>query len=129
MEKVLPKILRDTDYNNREIIKKQFYRMYNSKLGIYCLIDYTNFKGEGVASSERYNGYGWGLKQVLENMEDNGEGNEISDFTKSAKIVLARRVLNSPKSRDEKKWLAGWINRIDKYKYINTPRINNNNLF
>ena len=29
-------------------------------------MDYVNFKGEGVSSSERYRGQGWGLLQVLE---------------------------------------------------------------
>ena len=34
--------------------------------GLYCLVDYVNFKGEGLKPTERYNGQGWGLLQVLE---------------------------------------------------------------
>lgn len=119
MEEVLPKILRATDYNRRILVKYQYYRMYHSETGIFCLIDYTNFKGEGIKKTETYNGYGWGLRQVLENMEDNGDDNEISDFIESAEIILARRVLNSPESRNEQKWLPGWINRVNSYKDLN----------
>ncbi|MGL5955962.1 MAG: hypothetical protein ACRC0X_05090, partial [Brevinema sp.] len=55
--------------NNPEHIKKQFYRVANSKNGLYPLIDYVNFKGEGVKETERYNHQGWGLLQILELMQ------------------------------------------------------------
>ena len=36
-----------------------------SPAGNFALIDYVNFKGEGLKAEERYNGHGWGLLQVL----------------------------------------------------------------
>lgn len=100
---------------NKENLKYQFYRVANSKNGLYALIDYVNFKGEGIATSRAYNYQGWGLRQVLENMKGTELGDEaILEFTESAKKVLRNRVKNAPKN--EKKWIAGWFKRIDTYK-------------
>ena len=102
---------------NKENVIKQFYRVANSPNGLYPLIDYVNFKGEGTNPQERYNGKGWGLLQVLENMKGEGSGKAaLEEFSNSAKFVLQRRVNNSDPSRNEKKWLAGWFKRCDTYK-------------
>ena len=79
--------------------------------GAFCLIDYVNFKGEGTALAERYQGQGWGLLQVLEGMDEP----EPAAFAASAKAVLARRVRNAPPERGEQRWLAGWHNRCAGY--------------
>lgn len=102
---------------DKENVKKQFYRVANSPNGLYPLIDYVNFKGEGTKPDESYNGEGWGLLQVLENMKGTGSGKEaLVEFSNSAKFVLQRRVNNSDPSRNEKKWIPGWFNRCDTYK-------------
>lgn len=104
-------------------IKTQFFRVANSPMGMYALIDYVNFKGEGTSPSERYMGEGWGLLQVLEEM--NGTETGISapnEFVEAAEKVLERRVENSPPERNEKKWLPGWKNRLSTY----IPKITNN---
>ena len=102
---------------NKENVIKQFYRVANSPNGLYPLIDYVNFKGEGTNPEERYNGKGWGLLQVLENMKGEGSGKAaLEEFSNSAKFVLQRRVNNSDPSKNEKKWLAGWFKRCDTYK-------------
>ena len=80
--------------------------------GMFCLIDYVNFKGEGTNPKERYNGQGWGLMQVLEDMQ----GGNPAHFAEAAKRVLSRRVANSPSARGEQRWLAGWHNRCEGYK-------------
>jgi hypothetical protein len=80
------------------------------------LIDYVNFKGEGVLSTERYQGRGWGLLQVLEGMSDSGEASPLSEFAASAKRVLRQRVKNAPPGRNEERWLPGWLKRIDSYR-------------
>ena len=85
--------------------------------GMYCLVDYVNFKGEGLKSTERYNGQGWGLLQVLEEMQGNPQGRAATaEFSRAASVVMKRRVANSPASRNEKKWLPGWLNRCATYK-------------
>ena len=102
--------------SNKENVRKQFYRVASSPNGLYPLIDYVNFKGEGINPNERYNGQGWGLLQVLENMKGTETGKTaLTEFTNSAKFVLQRRVNNSDPSKNEKKWLQGWLNRCNTY--------------
>lgn len=114
LEASLEKMLEASD--NKENVKKQFYRVANSPNGLYPLIDYVNFKGEGTNPKERYNGQGWGLLQVLENMKGTEAGKAaLTEFSNSAKFVLQRRVNNSDPSKNEKKWLQGWFNRCNTY--------------
>ena len=102
--------------NDRENVRKQFYRVASSPNGLYPLIDYVNFKGEGTNPKERYNGQGWGLLQVLENMKGTETGKSaLTEFSNSAKFVLQRRVNNSDPSKKERKWLQGWFNRCNTY--------------
>lgn len=102
--------------SNKENVRKQFYRVASSPNGLYPLIDYVNFKGEGTNSQERYNGQGWGLLQVLENMKGTETGKSaLTEFLNSAKFVLQRRVNNSDPSKNERKWLQGWFNRCNTY--------------
>ena len=114
LEASLEKMLEASD--NKENVKKQFYRVANSPNGLYPLIDYVNFKGEGTNPKERYTGQGWGLLQVLENMKGTETGKAaLTEFSNSAKFVLQRRVNNSDPSKNEKKWLQGWFNRCNTY--------------
>jgi hypothetical protein len=98
----------------RTHVRQQFYRVAQEPSGVYALIDYVNFKGEGTSPKERYKGHGWGLLQVLENMS--GDSDKIMvDFAQAADLVLTRRVENAP--RDESRWLPGWRNRLKTYTY------------
>lgn len=84
--------------------------------GCYALVDYVNFKGEGTKAGERYKGRGWGLLQVLEEMDGFPSGDAACrEFSRAASVVLKRRVSNSPPSRGEARWLAGWLNRCRTY--------------
>ena len=115
LENSLEKMLEVT--NDKENVRKQFYRVAKSPNGLYPLIDYVNFKGEGTSNTETYNGEGWGLLQVLENMKGTGSGKAaLVEFSNSAKFVLERRVKNSDPAKNERKWLAGWLNRCNTYK-------------
>lgn len=97
-------------------VKKQFYRVAHSPNGLYALIDYVNFKGEGFNPQEAYNNQGWGLMQVLEHMHGTTLGKPaLQEFADAAKTVLTQRVENAPKNRDESRWLKGWFNRIATY--------------
>ncbi len=117
MEKSLPGMLDSAPPALRDKIKKQFYRVARSPMGLYVLVDYVNFKGEGTSPKERYNGEGWGLLQVLEIMNGYEEGPEaLSEFARSAEAVLERRVRNSPQERNEGKFLPGWRNRLRTYR-------------
>lgn len=116
LEKSLPAMLDAAPPELRDNIERQFYRVAESDMGMYVLIDYVNFKGEGVSESERYKGQGWGLLQVLANMKGTEKGRPaLQEFAKSAEFVLERRVRNSPPERNEKRWLPGWRNRLKTY--------------
>ncbi len=116
LEDGLSKILAHTPPETKEQITAQFYRVANSPMGIYALIDYVNFKGEGVLETERYNGQGWGLLQVLEQMNGSGTGlDAVEEYSRGAEFVLTRRVHNAPPERNESRWLVGWKNRIATY--------------
>jgi hypothetical protein len=113
MENALPKLLASASPNRRDHVRKQFGRLAANGKGTFALIDYVNFKGEGTKPEERYNGRGWGLLQVIEGMEDDSPAVEC--FAASAARVLSQRVKNSPPERDEAKWLAGWVRRVEAY--------------
>jgi hypothetical protein len=112
LELALPKMLSAAPASTRAKIERNFYRVAAEPLGMYALIDYVNFKGEGTSPTERYRGEGWGLLQVLDSM---GDGPPMREFSQSAARILARRVRNSPPGRGESRWLPGWRNRVQTY--------------
>ena len=110
----LPKMLQEASADDRANVQRQFQRLTGTAQGCYALIDYVNFKGEGVLRTERYRGQGWGLLQVLAGMHGDGPG-AVADFSHSAAETLKRRVQNSPPERKEARWLSGWLNRVNSY--------------
>ena len=118
LEKSLPKMLAATpDRNQKARLQAYFHAVAESPQGVYALIDYVNFKGEGVKKTERYKGQGWGLRDVLLEMRGQPRGvAAANEFSESAKRVLQRRVQNSPPERRESRWLPGWMNRCETYK-------------
>lgn len=115
LKKSIPAIYMRLPAERKERVERQFLRLSSNPQGIFVLIDYLNFKGEGTLPSESYSGKGWGLLHVLEEMEDRGEGKAIEDFVLAAKAVLAERVAHSPIERKEGRWLPGWTNRLNSY--------------
>lgn len=114
LENCLPKLLDGLPPDEKLHLESQFHRLDKSPEGLYALIDYVNFKGEGLTPSEAYHGKGWGLRQVLIRM-DNNEAPPVQAFITSAKKVLSERVQNSPAERGEERWLKGWFNRLETY--------------
>jgi len=118
METALPKMLAAVPARERAGVQSAFQSLLQTPEGMFCLIDYVNFKGEGTSPKERYKGQGWGLLQVLQAI---GESPSSSiawnvQFAEAAKRVLSRRVGNAPPERKEQRWLSGWHNRCDSYK-------------
>ena len=94
-----------------------FYRLAHTPGGLFVLLDYLNFKGEGTSSHESYKGQGWGLLQVLIKMHGVEPGQPaIEEFIAAAKQLLSLRVENGPQERGEERWLKGWHNRLDDYR-------------
>lgn len=112
----LAKMLNEAAAADRENVEVQFQRLANTPQGCYALVDYVNFKGEGVLATERYRNEGWGLLQVLEQLHGSNAGHDaVRAFSQAAATVLKRRVENSPPERKESRWLPGWINRVSSY--------------
>lgn len=112
----LPRMLASIPVSEHKFIRAQFNRIASRSMGYYALVDYVNFKGEGTTISERYQNRGWGLLQVLEEMNKrNGDEHALISFSESAKSVLTRRVELSPPERNELRWLNGWIKRVSTY--------------
>lgn len=84
--------------------------------GSYALIDYVNFKGEGLAPGETYQGQGWGLLQVLQQMAHYEALPALDAFRLSAADVLTRRAKNAERDIERERWLPGWLNRLDTYR-------------
>lgn len=121
VSKALPQMLETiTSQTKASLIQRRFNHMlYHTngiidERGLYILLDYTNFKGEGTLKSERYKGQGWGLLQVLENLDESNT-NKYKAFSNSAKAILSRRIKNSPPARGEERWRKGWNVRLDTY--------------
>ncbi|MEY2502829.1 MAG: hypothetical protein QOI07_3163 [Verrucomicrobiota bacterium] len=116
LREALPKMLAEAGGSSHGQIEERFDRVAATANGCYALVDYVNFKGEGVLATERYAGQGWGLLQVLEGMKDETTGRSaVKSFAESAKTVLRNRVRNSPPGRNEARWLPGWLKRVDTY--------------
>jgi hypothetical protein len=114
LQRALPSILQTLTEDKKEEVAMQFYRLTRTTAGLYSLLDYINFKGEGLSCRECYEGKGWGLRQVLEAMSGN-TGDPVREFVDSAKQVLIQRVEHSPPERNEQRWLKGWCNRVESY--------------
>jgi len=113
LEAALPKMLATlTTEAQRKHVRQQFYRVAETPNGIYALIDYVNFKGEGISPKERYRGEGWGLLQLLQTMHPQAS-HTMTEYIRAADEVLSRRVRNAP--RDESRWLGGWRKRLKSY--------------
>ncbi|MHB2025377.1 MAG: hypothetical protein ACYCPQ_01865 [Elusimicrobiota bacterium] len=116
LESALPKMLAELSSPKKKRVRRNFMSVLKSHGGLYPLMDYVNFKGEGTARSERYHGQGWGLLQVLVLMRPAKPGPAaLAAFSQAAKTTLARRVKNSPRRREEKLWLPVWERRVASY--------------
>ena len=112
----LVKIVESAPEDRKEQLKADLEALSRTPGGTYALMDYVNFKGEGLSLSERYNGEGWGLRQVLLAMEPNPEITTLDRFREAAAIVLTRRAENAANPIEKNRWLKGWLKRLQTYK-------------
>ena len=123
LRNALPLILTTIPPEQQDHVRNQFNRVLKGRdgsiatQGIYTLLDYVNFKGEGVNASERYNNQGWGLLQVLNEMSGTELG-AVDEFADAAEKVLKRRIANASPDRHEKErsYWKGWSIRLDSYR-------------
>ncbi|PKN03375.1 hypothetical protein CVU75_02565 [Candidatus Dependentiae bacterium HGW-Dependentiae-1] len=116
LKQILPAILTTVKQEQQNHLATQFYRVAKSPNGLYALIDYVNFKGEGTNPKETYDDQGWGLKHVLLGMRGTAVGKAaLQEFAYVAKQLLTKRTAHAPTERHEEKWLTGWKKRCDTY--------------
>jgi len=116
---ILPRMLAAIPEEKRPVIEIKFKEIANAPKGMFALIDYVNFKGEGILETERSQGQGWGLLQVLEEMRTpEKEEDALKEFVRAAKKVLENRVKNAPPEKDCSKRLGGWKTRVKNYQKI-----------
>ncbi len=113
----MPRLVKAAASHQRQHVARNLNAVANTPGGWYALIDYINFKGEGLGNGG-YNGQSWGLRQVLEEMRPSQPGRQaLHEFADAAMRVLHRRVRNSDPRRNEARWLRGWQNRVNTYRY------------
>lgn len=119
VRRALPKLVESAPVEVRPLVTNNLNAIANTPGGWYALIDYINFKGEGLNRSGGYKGQNWGVLQVLEEMKPSSPGLQaLNEFADSAMRVLERRVRNSPPEHNEIRWLAGWNRRVNTYRQI-----------
>ena len=115
-QEALPRIMRAAPAHEQARIKSNYEKVAASANGVYALVDYVNFKGDGTNPTERYNNQGWGLMWVLMEMKNVPAGQKAAhEFSAAAKRRLDLRIANSPRARGESRWRPGWHNRCDSY--------------
>ena len=114
------RIKKNIPFKEKNDLEKKYRLLSATPEGIFALIDYCNFKGDGLNPKERYCGQGWGLYQVLNQMDTPCTSQEaLVSFIQAAKQILQKRIENCPPNLpSEKHWLKGWQNRIEKYKTL-----------
>ncbi len=109
----ISKALPDED---RERVEQNINLMLSSALGTYALVDYLNFKGDGINPKEESNGERWGLLQVLIDMPKNLTKDTV---TKAFAITAAKKLVmlieHSSPSYHRIHFLAGWMKRLSTY--------------
>lgn len=106
--------------DERRHLLGQLNRVVASSPDLYPLIDYVNFKGEGISPKETTfdpptgRNQGWGMRWLLSEMKGTETGPPaLAEFSRAAKYVLDRRIRNHPPSA---RWRIGWHKRCDTYK-------------
>ncbi len=113
----LTDVVAEAPADQRALVRTRLKALAATPGGIYALMDYVNFKGEGLSRMERYRGQGWGLLQVLLAMEADTAGEPALDrFREAAATVLKRRAANAENPIERERWLEGWLKRLESYR-------------
>ncbi len=116
LDQKIPLIIKAAPAEKKALIGRYIRFLKSSTQGRYALVDYCNFKGDGLVSRENIRGKSWGLLQVLLDLPDNLTQEKITTaFTVSAARILLRRVKNSAPHYSIAKFLPGWIARVGTY--------------
>lgn len=117
LRRTMPSMVQTLPAQYRQAALNNFQVMEKTPGGMYPMLDYMVFQGSGASSNERYNSQGWGLLQVLLNMERVQPGsNALAEFMRSASDSVMQRVATAPAERHEARLLSAWQTRVRTYK-------------
>ena len=117
LKQTLPQRISQLPPNQRQKALRSYQTVLKTPGGLYPLLDYVQFQGDGANPAERYNGKGWGLLQVLQNMEQVQPGPAaLAEFMRAADDTLVTRIANAPADRREARLLDGWLARVNTYR-------------
>ncbi len=111
----LKKVVAAAPDKQKQAVGKKLADLMQTPGGVYAVMDYVNFKGEGVSQTERYQEQGWGLLQVLLEMPE-APARPLMAFREAAAEVLTRRARNAVNPIERERWLPGWLKRLQTYK-------------
>ncbi|MBS3805642.1 MAG: hypothetical protein KGY54_13930 [Oleiphilaceae bacterium] len=111
----LGRIMSEIQPSERPAMERKLKALIATPGGVYTLMDYVNFKGEGLSPRESYQDEGWGLLQVLREIPADND-DILAAFRLAAANVLTRRAENAPKAIEKRQWLAGWLKRLNTYR-------------
>lgn len=116
LQQTIPVMLSNLPASERQRVQNNYQAVLKSPDGLYPLLDYVQFKGNGLNPAERYRNQGWGLLQVLQEMRTVQPGPEaLSEFRRAADDTLVRRIANAPAAAREARYLSQWLDRISSY--------------
>ncbi|MBJ6137538.1 hypothetical protein [Marinobacter litoralis] len=110
----LEKVVTAAPDEQKQAVRKKLAGLMQTPGGVYAVMDYVNFKGEGVSKTERYQGQGWGLLQVLLKMPE-APARPLAAFREAAAEVLTQRARNAANPIERERWLPGWLKRLRTY--------------
>jgi len=109
-KRLKPEVLRRVKAKQHAVAIQRLNGLLESEQGVYVLVDYLNFKGQGLSQNPE----GWGLLQVVEQMARAPDAlSDIEAFVWAADVVLKERATHDPSVRQ---WQQGWKNRV--YGYL-----------
>ena len=112
--KKLPEIIEAAPLKQRKKVRYNIDLLLSTPLGTYAVIDYLNFKGDGLKTHS--GGQKWGLLAVLLDMPDNlNIKNVHKAFAASAAKKLLQRIANDGPNYKTIVFLNGWMKRISTY--------------
>jgi hypothetical protein len=112
----IPKLILEAPIAQREKITQHINLLLTSALGTYILVDYLNFKGDGLNQKEESNGQRWGLLSVLIGMPENLTPDNVNKaFIVSAAKKLLMLIEHSAPDYRRVAFLPGWMNRLSTY--------------
>jgi hypothetical protein len=118
-QQAVPNMLAAASVEHRNTIDHNLRMLMHSPYGLYGLIDYVNFKGDGSFSAKngrRNDPKVSGLLQVLEEMclaPDYLTTEEA--YVWAARRILIGRTFNADNNNNDARWLYGWLQRVNSY--------------